>query len=217
MSLPLFSPKLKHWITLLIINRFSSTLSPPLPPPYKRHQEPHNSLLHPFLVFLWVSLAQELILIGAQKSSLLPLLLVRPHPSLWRPELRLVRSMKSPSSSLSIHGEPLCITATACSNSGEFLLSQVTVYSRCTRSIFQEKNIKLYTNTLVFFEKLRSNTLFGIKFDFRHILKSHSIVGLSTSIYKYMCTCILQFGVHSPSRIGYVALWNKDRQAYVLS
>jgi hypothetical protein len=36
------------------------------PPPYKRRREPHNPSLLLFPVLLWVSLVQELALIGAQ-------------------------------------------------------------------------------------------------------------------------------------------------------
>jgi hypothetical protein len=59
------------------------------------------------------------------KSLPLPLLTVRPHPSLYHPELRPVRSPEGPPSSPSIHGKLLYITTTVYSNCGEFLPSQV--------------------------------------------------------------------------------------------
>jgi hypothetical protein len=43
-----------------------SSLPPPL---YKRRQEPHNPLSHPFPTFLWVSLVQELTLAEAQATA----------------------------------------------------------------------------------------------------------------------------------------------------
>jgi hypothetical protein len=59
------------------------------------------------------------------KSLPLPLLAAWLCLSLHRPELQLVRSSGSSSSSSSIHGELLCITAAMRSNSSEFLSSQV--------------------------------------------------------------------------------------------
>jgi hypothetical protein len=41
------------------------TSSPLPPPPYKRRQEPHNPLPHPFSTLFWVSLTQELAFVGA--------------------------------------------------------------------------------------------------------------------------------------------------------
>jgi hypothetical protein len=41
------------------------TSSPLPPPPYKRRQEPHNPLPHPFPTLFWVSLTQELAFVGA--------------------------------------------------------------------------------------------------------------------------------------------------------
>jgi hypothetical protein len=38
-------------------------------PTYKRHREHHNPLALPFPTFLWVSLAQQLALVGAQVNT----------------------------------------------------------------------------------------------------------------------------------------------------
>jgi hypothetical protein len=43
--------------------------SPLPPPPYNRRWEPHNPSPHPFSTLLWVSLAQELSLVGAQITA----------------------------------------------------------------------------------------------------------------------------------------------------
>jgi hypothetical protein len=99
--------------------RATSMVPSPLPPlPYKRCQEPHNLPPHLFPAFLWVSLMKN--------SFSLELSHCRYHSSLpGHPELRSVRSSESPSSSPSIHAKLSYITATACSNSDEFLPSQV--------------------------------------------------------------------------------------------
>jgi hypothetical protein len=61
------------------------TVSLPLPP-YKRRQEPDNPPSHLFPAFLWISLAQELTLVGAQVATA-----TTPrcpdHPLLRRPKL----------------------------------------------------------------------------------------------------------------------------------
>jgi hypothetical protein len=119
----------------LTIDHFSSTISSPLPhPPYKRRREPHNSSAQPFSAFLWVSLVQELTLTGAQVAAA-----TTPHRPMafvvLRPDLRLVRSPESPSSSPSIHVELPCITTTAHLNSSEFLSSQVHHESNGSHSI----------------------------------------------------------------------------------
>jgi hypothetical protein len=133
--LPLFSSKQKYWWTLLVIDRFSSTVSSPLPPPpYKRQQEPHNPTLHSLLTFLWVSLMQELALVGAQVTAAntprCPTASVAPPP--WA----MVGEVPGePLFSPSIHGELPCITATAHSYSDEFLPSQVHRESNVSHSL----------------------------------------------------------------------------------
>jgi hypothetical protein len=95
--------------------------SPIPPPPYKRRREPHNPPPHPFLVFFRFLL---------RKSSLASELQLLPPPLLTAPTAFVapsagVTTREVPSSSPIIHGELLCIIATARLNSSEFLPSQV--------------------------------------------------------------------------------------------
>jgi hypothetical protein len=74
-------------------------------------------------------------LLSYLKSPPPSLLTGRPHLLLCRPELWLMRSLESPSSSPSIHDELSCITAAAHSNSGEFLLSHVHCEPKVNHSL----------------------------------------------------------------------------------
>jgi hypothetical protein len=130
--IPLFYLKWNHWITSLIVGRFSSMIPSPLPhPPYKKWCRPIKSdsslTIHrrihslPYFGFLLYKnlLSPEL------KSPALPLLVACLYLSLRHLELRSVRSSKSLSSSPSIHSKLPCITTTTCSNFDKFLSSEV--------------------------------------------------------------------------------------------
>jgi hypothetical protein len=88
-------------------------------------------------------------LLSELKSPPPPLLTVWPHPSLHHPELQLVRSLESPSSSPSIHGELSCITPPH---------ARTPMSSCCHRSTDQPQSTILATGPHIFHTKINQNS-----------------------------------------------------------